>query len=101
MKELPVDVPVTSSSRGADLPRVENMIDVQSVINRVAADVVNQMEHIAHLFNHACFMQEPTLYLDRSQFPDQEHITAFSLDEGECSVEIDCDDVEESFESKP
>ena len=56
MKELPVEVPVTPSSRQSDLPRVENMIDVQNVINRAASDVVSQMEHIAHLFNHACFM---------------------------------------------
>lgn len=56
MKELPVDVPVTPTSGRSDLPRLENMIDVQGVINRAATDVVNQMEHIAHLFNHACFM---------------------------------------------
>ncbi len=56
MKELPVDAPVTPATRYTDAPRVDTMIDVQGVINRAASDVVSQMEQIAHLFNHACFM---------------------------------------------
>ena len=33
-----------------------NIIDVQSLITRAAADAVNQMEQIAFLFNHASYM---------------------------------------------
>lgn len=76
-------------------------IPVLLVENPDGFQFIRGTQRIIDYIHHACFMQEPTLYLDRSQFPDQEHITAFSLDEGECSVEIDCDDVEESFESKP
>lgn len=38
----------------------------------------------------ACFQLEETLYIDRSRFPDKEQISAFSEDEGECSVTVDC-----------
>ena len=56
MKELPVDVPMTPLSGRYEVPRLENMLDVQGVINRAAADVINQMEQIAYLFNHVCYM---------------------------------------------
>ncbi len=39
---------------------------------------------------HACFQSEPTLYLNRSRYPDKEQISAYSEDEGECSVTVDC-----------
>jgi len=56
MKEQPLDMPVTALSAQSPVPRLENMIDVQGVINRAAADVVRQMEQIAFLFNLACYM---------------------------------------------
>ncbi len=36
--------------------RLENIVDVQSLISRAAADTVNQMEQIAYLFSHASYM---------------------------------------------
>jgi hypothetical protein len=56
MKEHPVDIPMTALSARANVPRLENMIDVQGVINRAMADVVKQMEQIAFLFNLTCYM---------------------------------------------
>jgi uncharacterized membrane protein len=56
---------------------------------------------IIDYIRHACFKQEPTLYLDRSQYPDQEQISAFSEDEGECSIEIDCDDPGDPLTTQP
>ena len=36
--------------------RLGNIIDMQSLISRVAADAVSQMEQIAYLFSHASYM---------------------------------------------
>lgn len=76
-------------------------IPVLLVENTDGFQFIRGTDRIIDYIHHACFMQEPTLYLDRSQFPDQEHITAFSMDEGECSVQIDCNGVAQSIESKP
>lgn len=56
MKESPLDMPVTAMSARSEAPRLENMIDVQKVIDRAAADVIKQMEQIAFLFNLNCYM---------------------------------------------
>ena len=56
MKKYSVDIPLTAQSAWASAPRLENMIDVQGVINRAAADVVKQMDQMAFLFNLSCYM---------------------------------------------
>lgn len=38
----------------------------------------------------ACFQSEETLYLNRSRFSDKDQISAYTDDEGECSVTVDC-----------
>jgi uncharacterized membrane protein/glutaredoxin len=67
-------------------------IPVLVVDNHDGFQFIKGTRRIIDYISHACFMQEPSLYFDRSQFSDQENITAFSLDDGECSVEIDCND---------
>ncbi len=47
---------------------------------------------IVDYVRHACFQSEETLYIDRSRFPDKDQISAYSEDEGECSVTVDCED---------
>jgi energy-coupling factor transporter transmembrane protein EcfT len=49
-------------------------------------------QRIIEYVRHACFQTEPTLYLNRSRYPDKEQISAFSEDEGECSITVDCDE---------
>lgn len=56
IKESPMDLPVTALSARAEIPRLENIVDVRGVINRAAADVVKQMEQIAFLFMTSCYM---------------------------------------------
>ena len=47
-------------------------------------------QRIIDYIRHACFQPEPTLYLNRSRYPDKDQISAFSEDEGECSISVDC-----------
>ncbi len=56
MKEQSIDIPVSPMSIHSSVPKLESMIDVQGMIKRAAADVVRQMEQVAFLFNHACYM---------------------------------------------
>ncbi len=49
-------------------------------------------QRIIDYVRHACFQPEPTLYLNRSHYPDKDQISAFSEDEGECSVTVDCEE---------
>jgi hypothetical protein len=50
-------------------------------------------EKIIEYISHACFTQAPTLYLNRSQLINSDHISAFLQDEdGKCSIDIDCED---------
>jgi len=56
IKERPMDIPVTALSARAAIPRLENMVDVQGVIDKAAADVVKQMEQIAYLFMTSSYM---------------------------------------------
>ncbi len=60
IKGRPLDVGcsarnVSWSSTGSS-STIENIIDVQGLISRAAADAVNQMEQIAFLFFHASYM---------------------------------------------
>lgn len=45
---------------------------------------------ILEYVSHACFTQDDVLYFDDSVYSGQEGITAITEQEGECSVEIDC-----------
>jgi hypothetical protein len=56
IREYPADIPVTAMSARAAKPRLENMVDINGVITRAAADAVRQMEQIAYLFVTACYM---------------------------------------------
>lgn len=84
-------------------PRVNRLILSMFGIREIPVLLVDHQDgfqfikaerRIIEYIRHACFKQEPTLYLDRSQFPDQDQISAFSEDEGECSIEIECDEAQ-------
>lgn len=59
IKERPLDSGgffSRSDTQASPADRLGNIIDVQSLIRRAAADAVNQMEQIAYLFSHASYM---------------------------------------------
>jgi len=47
-------------------------------------------EKIIEYIMHACFTQEPTIFLDHSQYSDQSQIKAFLHGGDDCSIDINC-----------
>jgi hypothetical protein len=46
---------------------------------------------IVNYVSHACFTEADVMYYDKSNQADDEGITVITEEQGECSVEIDCD----------
>lgn len=81
-------------------PRVNRMVlsvfgieevPVLLVKNNGGYRFIKGERNIINYIRHACFNQEPTFYLDSSRYSDPEKITAYSQEQGECAIQIDCD----------
>lgn len=73
--------------------RLGNIIDVQSLISRAAADVVSQMERIAYLFSHASYI----LRMKMSSFAGNLLVVRLLVEQEENVKKLWGEDVEDVF----
>jgi hypothetical protein len=56
--------------------------------------IIKGEKNILHYIRHACFTSDDVLYLDKSISTDEEEISVFSEESGECSITVDCTEIE-------
>lgn len=56
--------------------------------------IIKGEKNILNYIRHTCFTSDDVLYLDKSISTDEEEISVFSEDSGECSVTVDCSENE-------
>ncbi|MHB8809039.1 MAG: hypothetical protein ACYC9M_03370 [Desulfobulbaceae bacterium] len=56
LQDRPLDLVPLFKGGAQAVPVLESIMDVHGLISRAASDAVRQMEQIAFLFNHACFI---------------------------------------------
>lgn len=56
--------------------------------------IVKGEKNILNYIRHACFTSDDVLYLDKSISTDDEEISVFSEESGECSVTVECSESE-------
>lgn len=56
LQDRPLDLVTTFRGAASSAPMLESIMNVQGLIGRAAGDALQQMEQVAFLFNHACYL---------------------------------------------
>ena len=95
IKDRPLDIDhfFRNDNQASPVNRLGNIIDVQSLISRAAADAVRQMEQIAYLFSHASYM----LRMKMSSFADNSLVVRLLVEQEEMVKLLWGEEVEDVF----
>jgi hypothetical protein len=55
-------------------------------------NIIKGEQSIIRFISHACFREEPMLYMDSSQYEESEDISVYDEQEGDCTIQVECPD---------